>query len=291
MIMPFIRLIAIYIIVILAIIGIFNRDKVMLLLGMTAHDTPTLVSNRKAQPAAPPLVHQSQGKQANKTSRNIEKTTLPGTSQEISASTIVAKPTINTPVVQARVADNPVVRQPVATQSTTVQPGRRQPPANKQIPSTSQGTSNPAVQQPVLTQSATVQSGGHQPMTIKQPLATPQANMTTTAIKHQRIAKTELIKRWHDARQAYWNGNIETAITRYRSLLRNFPSQFEFAGELGNIYYSRGQYKQAAALYHRAGQQLIDAGHLSEVQGLIAVLQAIAPDQAADLRSRATKRQ
>jgi len=59
------------------------------------------------------------------------------------------------------------------------------------------------------------------------------------------------------ARAAWRLGNAELAISHYRQLMTQYPDHPDFASELGNIYYSRGDFSQAVDVYTETFQRLM----------------------------------
>ncbi len=199
MIMPFLRLVIIYVIVILGAVLFFKRDSVMPLLGITWGSNNTEVT----APAKVP----------------------------------------------AKVAAPVVVVPPVATPTvTTPQPETAQPP--------------------------------------KYPTEQTAQITTATPAAPKAASSDDIQARLTEARQAYWNRDLTGAEARYKGLVNDAPDNADIKGELGNLYYTQRRYSEAAEYYHKAGLQLISDGNTQQVMGLIGVLQSIAPDKAADLRSR-----
>ncbi len=88
------------------------------------------------------------------------------------------------------------------------------------------------------------------------------------------------------ARQAYWRGDLAGAEEQYKALLAAFPAEVDVRGELGNLYYSRGRYDEAAVYYGEIGDIALRAKNMTLALSMMGVLQQIAPQKAADLRAR-----
>lgn len=73
------------------------------------------------------------------------------------------------------------------------------------------------------------------------------------------------------ARTQYWNGDLEAAVKAYNELIRYYPNEPDFPGELGNIYYQQGKQDLAAQAYYKTALLLLQqreyerAGRLHEV--------------------------
>ncbi len=84
------------------------------------------------------------------------------------------------------------------------------------------------------------------------------------------------------ARSAYWQGDVEAAIARYRDLLAQYPDNEALHGELGNIYYMNGEWLEAATQYEAAGMAALKAGRRQQAQMLLGILSTL--DRAAAAR-------
>lgn len=91
--------------------------------------------------------------------------------------------------------------------------------------------------------------------------------------------------RWDEARKAFWEGDKETAEAAYTALVAEYPNEAGIAGELGNLYYNTGRYDAAAKQFHIVGKIALEAGNKAEAMAMIGVLQSLAPELAAELRT------
>ena len=87
------------------------------------------------------------------------------------------------------------------------------------------------------------------------------------------------------ARQAYWDGQINTAEEYYVQLSHNNPTANVY-GELGNIYYMQGKWKEAGSAYYEAAIRLIDQKQYAQVNYLLRVIQGLNPDVARKLQKK-----
>jgi hypothetical protein len=241
MIMPFLRLVIIYIVVILAAVLFFNRDAVMDMFGMNGSPEPAAV----AWPDDNDTDTDDAGTDANDTGAALVDPTPATTTAASSAST-----ELQTPVATAA----PVVATPAAAATPPVYP-------------TAQTAAIPAA--PVSVRAPTMQTAPAAPVT-------PQA-----------AAPTALETGLANARAAYWSGDLAKAESLYMALGKTAPGNADIQGELGNLFYSQRRYSEAAAHYFMAGQQLISEGKTQQAMPLVGVLQSIAPDKAAKLRTLA----
>jgi hypothetical protein len=89
-----------------------------------------------------------------------------------------------------------------------------------------------------------------------------------------------------DAREAYWLRDYDTAESKYLALTRLEPDNPDGYGELGNMYFSRGKWDQAATAYYAAGVRLIGQGLLTQAEELIAVIRGLNGANADDLEQK-----
>jgi hypothetical protein len=89
-----------------------------------------------------------------------------------------------------------------------------------------------------------------------------------------------------DAREAYWLRDYDTAESKYLALTRLEPDNPDGYGELGNMYFSRGKWDQAATAYYTAGVRLIGQGFLTQAEELIAVIRGLNGANADDLEQK-----
>jgi len=256
MIMPFIRLIAIYVVVALVVLLVFNRSSVMALMGIVGDGAPVAYSD----PSLPPI---------------------PAPASSVS----------DVPSTQA-VADDAVVTPLVSRGANTPEAGAT--PTPNAAPNAAAQTPVYASDDPDPTGEATV------PATVQIAAATPPAEPVQVPQIAPQIAPqtTSVAPTASDidpntgldaARKAYWDGKTDESIALYQSLIAAHPDSMDFAGELGNIYFSAGRYDQAAPYYKRVAEALLSGGQPAQAQAMIAVLQSIAPDMAAELQTAAAK--
>ena len=85
------------------------------------------------------------------------------------------------------------------------------------------------------------------------------------------------------AREAYWLRDYDIAESKYRELTRVEPDNPDGYGELGNMYFSQGQWDEAATAYYEAGLRLVGQGLLDQAGELVAVIRGLNGAQADDL--------
>jgi len=88
------------------------------------------------------------------------------------------------------------------------------------------------------------------------------------------------------AREAYWLRDYDVAETKYIDLTRVDPDNPDGYGELGNMYFSQGQWDQAASAYYEAGVRLIGQGLLDQAEELVAVIRGLSSGHADDLEQK-----
>lgn len=87
------------------------------------------------------------------------------------------------------------------------------------------------------------------------------------------------------AREAFWMHNYAEAETNYRDLIALEPDNPDGYGELGNMYFTQGNWEQAADAYFNAGKRLILAGRLQQAEVLVKVIRGLNGKQADELET------
>ncbi len=87
----------------------------------------------------------------------------------------------------------------------------------------------------------------------------------------------------NQARLAYQAGKSDQAISHYQELIKHFPEDPNAHGELGNIYYSKGLWKQASKAYYQAAIELLNLENRDQLQHLHRVIRGLDPDTAKEL--------
>jgi tetratricopeptide (TPR) repeat protein len=85
------------------------------------------------------------------------------------------------------------------------------------------------------------------------------------------------------ARESFWLRDYEGAERQYRQLIGVEPENPDGYGELGNMYFSQGEWDAAASAYYQAGVRLITAGQLSQASELVDVIRGLDGARADDL--------
>jgi len=94
-----------------------------------------------------------------------------------------------------------------------------------------------------------------------------------------------MVARWTKAREVFSQGNPSEAATLYEALTADFPNSADLHGETGNLYYNLGDFAKAAAHYQAVGEIAGRAGDRQMAGSMLALLQRIAPAQAAELQA------
>ena len=92
---------------------------------------------------------------------------------------------------------------------------------------------------------------------IIKPEPTAQAEVKAEAIDTRQMLR--------DARRLYWEGKLSEAEEAYAGLAEADAANPDVFGELGNIYYAQGKWKQAGESYYRAALLLIDLNQPAQV--------------------------
>ncbi len=93
---------------------------------------------------------------------------------------------------------------------------------------------------------------------------------------------------WRAAREAF-NAGKPDAIDAYKSLLRTYPDVPDLAGELGNIYYSAGKWREASETYYEAAQRYLKSPQPGYAACLLDVLRNLRSPEAERLAPQITR--
>jgi len=89
-----------------------------------------------------------------------------------------------------------------------------------------------------------------------------------------------------EARSVFQQGDMTKSIALYQELAELNPGDPNVFGELGNVYYSQGQWEKAGIAYYQAASLLLDQGQMRQVQYLYRVIQGLDQESANKLREK-----
>ena len=107
----------------------------------------------------------------------------------------------------------------------------------------------------------------------------PAADTTTVDTGESETPYNVLAK----AREAYWLRDFATAEQQYKRLTQLEPANPDGYGELGNMYFSRGMWDEAANAYYEAGVRLLDEGLIVQARQMVDVIRGLNGSQADEL--------
>ena len=85
---------------------------------------------------------------------------------------------------------------------------------------------------------------------------------------------------------AHQIGNDFNAIELYRELIQSYPDDPNVYGELGNVYYSKGKWKQASQAYYEAAVRLHKVEKTQQINYLVRVIEGLDPETAKKLNEQ-----
>ena len=88
------------------------------------------------------------------------------------------------------------------------------------------------------------------------------------------------------ARKSFWNGNAKASEKLYLDLVGLDDTDPDIYGELGNVYYAQGKWKQAGKAYYEAAVRLLVLKQDSQVSYLLRVIQGLDMESADKLRHK-----
>ncbi len=90
----------------------------------------------------------------------------------------------------------------------------------------------------------------------------------------------------NNARLAFQNGKADDSVRLYKELSELNPDDPNVFGEMGNVFYSQGKWKEAGLAYYQAASCLLAQGKPEQVPYLYRVIQGLDPESAEKLRSK-----
>lgn len=222
--------------------------------------------------------------------------------------TVAAAPA---PVVAPPVVAPPAVAPPVVAPKVTATPDAAPSPAPvaaSPAPAPAPATKSDAAP-PQPSPAASAQSADAKPATASQPASkaaeppkpaapvasAPAADTAAPASKPSPAASTapaaapdKLAAAWRAAREAF-NAGKPDAIDAYKSLMRSYPDVPDLAGELGNIYYSAGKWREAGETYYEAAQRYLKSPQPGYAACLLDVLRNLRSPEAERLAPQITR--
>ncbi|MCW8855620.1 MAG: hypothetical protein OQK72_13040 [Gammaproteobacteria bacterium] len=100
------------------------------------------------------------------------------------------------------------------------------------------------------------------------------------------FASSDTKKMLFMARQSFWNGNAQASEKLYLDLVGLEDGDPDIYGELGNVYYAQGKWKQAGKAYYEAAVRLLALKQDSQVSYLLRVIQGLDMESADKLRHK-----
>jgi len=88
------------------------------------------------------------------------------------------------------------------------------------------------------------------------------------------------------AREAYWLRDYAVAELKYEELIAFDPDNPDGYGELGNMYFSQGDWDKATASYYEAGLRLAAQGLFDRARQLVEVIRGLNGGQGDDLEQQ-----
>ena len=107
---------------------------------------------------------------------------------------------------------------------------------------------------------------------VREPSPKPASPPAVSATDKPAPSTREL---WISAREEYHRGNIEGSISNYRQVIANSTDNYDAYGELGNVYLSRGNYREAASAYLEAASILVKLGQVGRARSLLPMLERL----------------
>ncbi|MFK5892753.1 MAG: hypothetical protein QM504_06000 [Pseudomonadota bacterium] len=114
--------------------------------------------------------------------------------------------------------------------------------------------------------------------TKKQSIEKAESIVTNSTIDIQKMINT--------ARQTYWSGDMQNAEKMYLHLAGMEDANPDIYGELGNVYYSQGKWKESGKAYYEAAVRLIALNKNKQIPYLMRVIQGLDAESAEKLKQK-----
>ena len=150
-----------------------------------------------------------------------------------------------------------------------------------------QQDSRPATNGPV--NNTTQGSNQSQAMDLSQAYNDQMKNQAEIAAKEQHDQLDEqqrYMKQLNNARQAYWQRDYSQSIESYQQALDLRPDNPDIHGELGNVYYSQGEWEKAGESYYQAAVRLIEKNRPDRAHNLLSVISGLKKERATELQQQ-----
>jgi outer membrane biosynthesis protein TonB len=177
----------------------------------------------------------------------------------------------------------PVQQQPVPPREMTQQTPASQPSVSPQVPPAAMMQQPPASQQaprPQAPPQAMMQEPPARPP-VPQPVTPAPAGPSAATVAEKPASSTREL--WISAREEYHRGNIESSISNYQQVIASSTDNYDAYGELGNVYLSRGKYREAASAYFEAASILVKQGQAGRARSLLPMLERLDRKKAEEL--------
>ncbi len=86
-----------------------------------------------------------------------------------------------------------------------------------------------------------------------------------------------------DARKAFYRRDYDASIAAYKQLIANNKDNFDAYGELGNVYFTKGDMELAAEAYYQAATIMVSQGQNQRAASLIGFLASVDAEKAKKL--------
>lgn len=124
---------------------------------------------------------------------------------------------------------------------------------------------------------------------VSQSVPATEPDQTAAASTDKEAVATSHAELIGQARLAFQSGDSNKAISLYQELSDLNPDDPNAYGEMGNVLYAQGKWKEAGKAYYEAAIRLKRQGRMGQVQYLFRVIQGLDQESAEKLRSQLAK--
>jgi hypothetical protein len=114
----------------------------------------------------------------------------------------------------------------------------------------------------------------------------PAPPTTATAQRPEVSLQQRYYQIINQARQAYWQGQIQQSVDYYQQAIKLMPAYPDGHGELGNVYYSQGEWDKSGESLYQAAIRLLDKGRSDKAYNMLMIIRGLQHERAAELEKR-----
>lgn len=154
------------------------------------------------------------------------------------------------------------------------------------------GKTAPADQAEAGVQQAQPDKPGPVPDRLQQQAGSVDANRPQMAAPPMAMQSRELPPKQkfyqliNKARHAYWQNRYQESVSYYQQAIKLMPDSPEGYGELGNVYYTQGEWDKSGENLYQSAIRLLDQGRADKAHSMLLIIRGLKHERADDLEQR-----